>query len=124
MEQDELRENLIETSTWVRGLHMLLFIVIYALLYTLAEIVLFGVVIAQFVIKLITGSVNQRLLDLGYSTSTYVYQIFLYLTFVSEERPFPFNPWPERKAEQAPHAASEAEQAAIDDDDDEPHLGV
>ena len=122
MEQDELRENLIETSTWVRGLNMLLFIVIYALLYTLAEIVLFGVVIAQFVIKLITGSVNQRLLDLGYSTSTYVYQIFLFLTFVSEERPFPFSPWPVRHAEQGPSSAAAPEPPA--EDDDEPHLGV
>jgi hypothetical protein len=123
MDQDELRENLIETSTWVRGLNMLLFIVIYVLLYTLAEIVIFGVVIAQFVIKLITGSVNQRLLDLGYSTSTYVYQVFLFLTFVSEERPFPFSPWPTRPGNEG-HAAQASTDAPVEDDDDEPHLGV
>jgi len=122
MEQDDLRENLTETGTWIRGLNMLLFIVIYTLLYPLGKIVLFGVVIAQFVIRLISGSINQRLLDLGYSTSTYIYQIYLYLTFASEERPFPFSPWPERRADQGPQASSE--EPAVEDDDDEPHLGV
>jgi hypothetical protein len=107
----------------MRGLNMLLFIVIYALLYSLAEIVLLAVVIAQFVIKLITGSVNQRLLDLGYGTSTYVYQIFLFLTFVSEERPFPFSPWPERPGEQGP-ATRSGGGSPVEEDDDEPHLGV
>jgi hypothetical protein len=123
MEQDDLRENLTETSTWVRGLNMLLFIIIYAFLYSLAEIVLRAVILAQFVIKLITGSVNQRLLDLGYGTSTYVYQIFLFLTFNSEERPFPFNPWPVRRTETKP-APEQPSEPNIDEDDDEPHLGV
>jgi hypothetical protein len=123
MEQDELRENLTETNTWMRGLSMLLFIFIYAFLYSLAEIVLLAVIIAQFVIKLITGSVNQRLLDLGYGTSTYVYQIFLFLTFNSEERPFPFSPWPERRS-QPPSATKESAEAQPEEDDDEPHLGV
>lgn len=124
MEQDELRDNLTETGTWMRGLNMLLFMVIYALLYTLAEIVLFAVVIAQFFIKLITGSVNQRLLDLGYGTSTYVYQVFLFLTFVTEERPFPFKPWPVRGDVEAPRPTTSRPSPSDDDDDDEPHLGV
>ena len=123
MEQDELRENLTETNTWLRGLNMLLFIIIYAFLFHLAEIVLLAVILAQFVIKLITGSVNQRLLDLAYGTSTYIYQIFLFLTFNSEERPFPFSPWPERQPVQKPVASQPAEQDN-DEDDDEPHLGV
>lgn len=115
MEQDELRENLTEGSIWIRGLFMLLF----ALLYSIAEIVLAAVAILQFFIRLITGSVNSNLLELGYSVSTYAYQIFLFLTFNSEERPFPFSPWPERDTDR-PAQTVRGDQ----DDDDDPHLGV
>ena len=114
MDQDELREHLTEGSIWIRGLFMLMF----AIIYSIAEIVLFAVTLFQFIVRLTTGSLNPRLLDLGYSLSTYVYQIYLYLTFNSEERPYPFNPWPARE--------SEATVTPIqhDHDDDEPHLGV
>ncbi|MBD3669865.1 MAG: DUF4389 domain-containing protein [Gammaproteobacteria bacterium] len=114
MEQDELRENLTEGSIWIRGLFMLLF----AILYNIAEIVIAAVAVLQFLIRLVTGSVNDNLLDLGYSASTYASQIFQFLTFNSEERPFPFSPWPSRDAD-----TSKADSSDKHDDDDS-HLGV
>lgn len=122
MDQDDLKENLSESDTWVRGLIMLLFIILYVLLYSLAEIVFLAVVVAQFVIKASTGTLNPRLLDLGYGISTYLYQIYLFLTFVSEERPFPFGPWPQRQSEA--ETGPEPVKGMQDDEDDEPHLGV
>lgn len=86
----EVKENIKSQSTWKRGLYMLL----YAIFYTIAEIVLAAVVIFQFLLKLFTGETNERLRKLGQSLSTYAYQILIFLTFNSEYHPYPFGAWP------------------------------
>ena len=87
---NEIKENLKQQSTWIRGLYMLMF----ALFYSVAEFVLFAVVVAQFFFKLFTGQTNPRLLMLGQSIATYIYQIIQFLTFNSDYQPYPFGPWP------------------------------
>lgn len=87
---NDTKNNLKKTTTWVRGLYMLLF----GFLAGLADVVLFGVVIFQFVHKLITGDTNERLHKLGQSIATYAYQIVQFLTFNSEYHPYPFGAWP------------------------------
>jgi Domain of unknown function (DUF4389) len=47
---------------------------------------------------LFTGGRNARVLSLGASLSAYAYQIFRYLTYNSELRPFPFTDWPADRA--------------------------
>ncbi len=86
----DLKENLKRTTTWLRVLYMLLF----TLFYTVAEIVLGAVVIIQIFFVLIKGDPNERLLTFGSQLSKYVYQIFMYLTYNSEEKPYPFSDWP------------------------------
>ena len=87
---NEIKQNLKQQSTWIRGLYMLMF----ALFYSIAEIVLFAVVLVQFFLKLFTGQTNPRLLMLGQSIATYIYQIIQFLTFNSDYQPYPFGPWP------------------------------
>jgi len=87
---DEIKENLKQQSTWLRGLYMLMF----ALFYSIAEFVLFAVVIFQFLFKLFTGHTNPRLLKLGQGLATYIYQIIQYLTFNSDYQSYPFGAWP------------------------------
>ncbi|MEX2009168.1 MAG: DUF4389 domain-containing protein [Dongiaceae bacterium] len=77
-------------DAWMRGLFMLLFIVIYGVL----KVVLSAVVIFQFVATLVARGPNQRLLELGRSLSDYVYAILLFLTYNSDEKPYPFAAWP------------------------------
>ena len=43
---------------------------------------------------LFTGAPDLRLLAFGGSLACWFYQIFLSLTFISEERPWAFAPWP------------------------------
>lgn len=86
----ELKENLKQKKTWLRGLYMLLF----AIFYSVAEIVILVVVLFQFLLALFTARTNARLVLFGKSLSTYVYQVMLYLTFNSEDKPFPFGEWP------------------------------
>ena len=87
---NDIKENLKQQSTWIRGLYMLMF----ALFYGIAEVVLFAVVIFQFILKLLTAKNNPRLLKLGQNLATYVYQIIQFLTFNSEYQPYPFGAWP------------------------------
>ena len=89
----EATERLKDTNTWTRVLYMLLF----ALAYTVAEFILIAVAVVQVLFKLITGEINENLLGLGKQTSRYIYDVMLFLTFNTEEKPFPFAPWPENK---------------------------
>jgi hypothetical protein len=87
---DELKEHVKDSSVWVRLLFMLLF----SVLYWAAEMVLAVVVLFQFFSVLFTGKKNVQVLALGAQLSTYAYQVFRYLTYNSEEKPFPLGDWP------------------------------
>lgn len=88
---NDVKENLKSQSTWKRGLYMLLFVIFYSI----AEIVLFAVVIFQFLLQLFTSETNQRLRKLGQSISTYAYQVLVFVSFNSEYHPYPFGAWPD-----------------------------
>ncbi|MCK5895869.1 MAG: DUF4389 domain-containing protein [Cocleimonas sp.] len=85
--------NLKDKSTWKRVLYMLLF----AFAYSIAEFVLIGIAIVQVLFKLFSGEVNDNLTFLGKQTALYVYDVMLFLTFNTEEMPFPFSAWPDGK---------------------------
>lgn len=87
---DDMKENLKSTDTWSRILYMLLFLI----LYSLAEVVLTAVIVFQLLLVLFTGNKNARLLKLGQSLSTYVYQILSYLSFNNDYQPYPMGAWP------------------------------
>ncbi len=87
---NDVKENIKQQSTWVRGLYMLMF----ALFYGVAEVVLLAVVVFQFLHKLFTGDTHPRLLKLGQSIATYIYQIVQYLSFNSDYEVYPFGAWP------------------------------
>ena len=77
---------------WVRGFFMLLMI----LLFQVTGTVVFIVMVIQFVLALINDEPNTRLVILGRSLALYLQQIANFLTFTSEEVPFPFKHWPEQ----------------------------
>ncbi len=87
---DGLEKHLKSRSTWMR----LLYMVIFTVFLSVAEFVLAAVVVFQFLMRLITGEINKQLQEFGLSLSRYCYQIFRFLTFNSEEHPFPFADWP------------------------------
>ena len=90
-EKSPLAKNLKSKSIWMR----LLFMLIITFLYSVSRIVLGAVVMVQFFWVLLTDETNQKLQELGKSLATYTSQMILYLTFNTEERPFPFDmDWP------------------------------
>ena len=86
----QTKTNLQSKSTWVRVLYMLLFV----LAYSAAEFVLGVTVVIQVIIKLVTGSLNERLKTFGKQISLYIYDVLNFLTFNTEDKPFPFDEWP------------------------------
>ncbi len=90
-ETSQLEQNLKRRSTWLR----LLFMVVFVALYMITRIVFGAVVVFQFLWVLFTAETNKQLTELGQSLATYTYQIMRYLSFNSDEKPFPFSTgWP------------------------------
>jgi len=88
---EELKQNITEHGTWIRVFYMAIFF----LIYSVAEAVLAAVVVFQFLSRLITGNINEKLLTLGANLSLFAYEILMFLTYNSEIKPFPFGEWPQ-----------------------------
>jgi hypothetical protein len=89
--KEEIKQRLQKNETWQRALYMLFFIFIYGI----SKFLVIGVMLFQFLTTILTGNVNEQLLRFGQNLSTYLYQITIFLTYNSEQRPFPFSAWPE-----------------------------
>jgi Domain of unknown function (DUF4389) len=85
-----VKDNAKNVDTLLRGLFIVIFGVIFYVLY----FVIWVLVVFQFLTKVVTGNLNDNLGQLSESLTSYAFQILLYITFQSEERPFPFSPWP------------------------------
>ena len=77
-------------NIWLRGLFMLLM----GIAFQISGTVLCVVTIIQFVMVLLNDTPNERLVSFGRSMGNYLRQIVNFLTFATEEMPFPFNEWP------------------------------
>lgn len=91
-----IEENLKSKATWKR----FLFMVICSILVWLASIVGAVVVVFGFLMVLFTGEVNRELRGIGQSLAIYIYENIRYLTFNTDDRPFPFGgEWPSADGE-------------------------
>jgi hypothetical protein len=86
---EQINENLRKISTWKR----IIFMLVYALIDSMVKLLIWLVVLLQVGSVLITGTVNPNILGFGRSLSTYHYHILLFLTFNTEQLPFPFSDW-------------------------------
>ena len=117
---DSTRERLVDGNIWLRGLHMVIFLIAY----NIAEIIVVLLAVFQFLSVLITGRANEPLLRLGKNLSIYIEEVWEFLTFNSEIRPFPWEPWPNEEAggenwrgEDMPAAAEAPVADEVADDD-------
>ena len=77
-------------SLWVRVLLMILM----AMAFYLAGTLLWALAVVQLVLAIVTGGANERLQRFGRSLGRYFRQLTDFLSFASEEAPFPFSDWP------------------------------
>ena len=83
-----IKENVKNPDVWLRGLFIVIFGVILSFVFGLIWLL----VIFQFISKVLTGNVNRQLADFSVGLVCYAFQILSYITFQSEERPFPLQP--------------------------------
>jgi len=91
---NDLKQNVKDSNIWMRLLFMLLF----TLIFCISRVIIGAVVVVQFLWVLFTGSKNNPLLSFGSQLAAYIYQIYRYLSFNTEKRPFPFDDFPSSEA--------------------------
>ncbi len=72
----------------------LVFMVFFVVIYKVLDIVLLLIAVAQFLFHVITDKDNETLRQVGDGISCYYFQIYRYLTYNSNQKPFPFSDWP------------------------------
>lgn len=87
---DQTEQDVTRRETWQR----LLYVILFAIIYGVADIIVTAVVVLQFGFVLLTGKRNEYVLAFGGTLSRFLYEILLYLTFKSDDKPFPFSAWP------------------------------
>lgn len=87
---EEIKQRLQTKEVWQRGLFMLFFMFVYGFSNSLVICILFF----QYAALIVTGRTNEFLLGFSQGLSIYIHQIINFLTFGSEQRPFPFSSWP------------------------------
>jgi len=111
---EDLKKNLLNLEAFQR----FAFMVLFSLVFLVVKLVVFAIAIFQLLHLLFTGNLHEELKTFAYSISIYVYDITKYLTFDSEELPFPFKAWPikDKKEDEDKEIKT-----SHDDDEDEIH---
>ncbi len=94
----EERPAIAQRSTWMRVFHVIFF----ALLFQILELALALVAVVQLLSRIAVGHPLEELSSLGRRMAGYTHDIVAYITFASEEIPFPFD-----ETESAPAAPRE-----------------
>ncbi|BFM08008.1 DUF4389 domain-containing protein [Halioxenophilus aromaticivorans] len=76
---------------WLRVVYML----VVALVAHLALMVIWFLLVLQFVIVLITGEPSNTLQRFSRTIGLFVAQAFAFIGFAQEKKPFPFSDWPQ-----------------------------
>jgi len=79
-----------EYKLWVRALYMFVF----ALIFRICEITLYLLAIVGLIYRAVYKKNNQHMVKFGHSLATYVQQLSEFLSFNTEQAPFPFDTWP------------------------------
>lgn len=84
---DLLKARFTSKYRWIRFICMLF----YGMINYVVQMLIWMIALVQFIIDLFVGKPNQNLLRLGEWLSYFVAHSFRYLTYNTEEKPFPFN---------------------------------
>ncbi len=76
-------------NIWMRGLQMLLF----AILFGLAETILAVVALVQFLWMLFTRSRNELLVEFGHDLGNWTKDVARFQSGASDDKPFPWRKW-------------------------------
>ncbi|MFA5041123.1 MAG: DUF4389 domain-containing protein [Bdellovibrionales bacterium] len=93
LNEEELKKYVKDKDTWIRFLYL----VVFGIAFYLSSLLIFAASIFQFLAKLFSGAAFSGLAEFGDNLAVYLTQVTRYLTFASDEKPFPFAPFPSKK---------------------------
>lgn len=85
-----MSQNYEGKTAWMR----VLFVALFWVVFYLTQLVIAAVVVAQCAFTLISGSPNQQLLKFGDALAKYVNDILKFVSFNTDQKPFPFADFP------------------------------
>jgi len=88
---ESLKNRIRDPYVTRRAGYMLVFIIVFTVI---VDTLLPAAILIQFVHLLFTGRRNRQLIWVGKFLTDYTSAIVRYLTFASEDKPFPFGEWP------------------------------
>jgi len=88
---DNIMGNLKQGSAWVRVILMIAFAVV---LYVIIPAIVLVLMLTQTLFVFITGDSNDNLRVLGTALSKYIFEVLQFLSYASDNRPFPFSAFP------------------------------
>ena len=90
IDSEEWKDNFLKQGKWIR----LFWMVSFSFVYYLSMTVLWLIVFFQFLFVLITDKRSENISHVSLGFRHYMVQILDYLTYHSEEKPFPFSDFP------------------------------
>ncbi len=93
LNEEDLKKNVKDKDTWLRFVYL----VTLGIVFYLSVPVMFFAAVVQFFAKLFSGSAFTGVAEFGDNLATYQMQVTRYLTFASDDKPFPFAPFPTKK---------------------------
>lgn len=88
---DDLDEDPTDEAPWMRGLHM----VIFAVLFEIAKWLLLVAAVLQFLWLLFAKERNGPIADFGKSLANWMARVARFQTAATEDKPFPWRRWGE-----------------------------
>ncbi|WP_130902458.1 DUF4389 domain-containing protein [Pseudomonas sp. Sample_23] len=95
-----------------------LWMIVYLLVWQVAQFILGAVVLVQLIYRLIYGAPSASLMSFGDSLSQFLAQIGRFGTFHSDQKPWPFADWPvpHTPEGEAPHTVAPAAHPVRDEE--------
>lgn len=75
------------------------YVLLFYVIYRLTDVVLLFITVIQTILNVFGSGPSTSLTLFGLSLGEYIKQIAKYLSYASEEKPFPFSDWPESDVE-------------------------
>ena len=92
LNEEDLKKNVKDKDTWQRFVYL----VGFGIAFYFTVMLTFIISAFQFLAKLFSGSAFAVLSEFGENLATYQGQLSRFLTYTSEDKPFPFAPFPSK----------------------------
>jgi hypothetical protein len=84
------KQRFLSKEHWLR----ILFMIAFGVVGWIVQYIIWAIAVIQVILTFAMGAPNQNLLRLGGGLSAFLYHILRFLTYTTEEKPYPFTPWP------------------------------